>query len=95
MESRRFSTQRLEDYFILAGGIALALALRVSLMNFTTLDFHDFHGAWYDFIRNNGGVWALRSSFSNNTPLYQYLLVAANYAGLSALHSGQADSHLL
>ena len=85
MESRRFSTQRLEDYFILAGGIALALALRVSLMSFTTLDFHDFHGAWYDFIQNNGGVWALRSSFSNNTPLYQYLLVAANYAGLSAI----------
>jgi len=85
MKSHRFSTQQLEDYFILAGGIALALALRASLMNFTTLDFHDFHGAWYDFIQNNGGVWALRSSFSNNTPLYQYLLVAANYVGLSAI----------
>ncbi len=85
MESHRFSPRRLEDYFILAVGIALAVALRASLLNFTTLDFRDFHGTWYDFIQNNGGVWALKSSFSNNTPLYEYLLVAANYAGLSAI----------
>ena len=87
MVSRRFSAWPREDYFILGGGIALAIALRVSLLDFTTLDFRDFHSAWYDFIRNNGGVWALRSSFSNNTPLYQYLLVAANTAGLSALQA--------
>ena len=87
MVSRRFFTWPLEDYFILAGGMALAIALRLSLLDFTTLDFRDFHGVWYDFIRNNGGVWALRSSFSNNTPLYQYLSVAANYAGLSAIQA--------
>jgi Gpi18-like mannosyltransferase len=87
MASRRLSTQRLDDYLILAGGLALALALRASLLNFTTLDFYDFHGAWYDYIRDHGGVLALGRAFSNNTPLYQYLLVAAYYAGLSALHA--------
>lgn len=87
MTSRRLSTQQVEDYLILAGGLVLALALRASLLSFTTLDFYDFHGAWYNFIHNNGGLWALRSPFSNNTPLYQYLLVAAYYAGLPALHA--------
>ena len=87
MGQHRFSLKQFEDYLILAVGILLALALRASLLNFTTLDFRDFHGAWYDFIQKNGGVWALKYSFSNNTPLYQYLLVAANYAGLSAIQA--------
>jgi len=32
-------------------------------------------------------VGALKYSFTNNTPLYEYLLVAANYAGLSPIHA--------
>lgn len=87
MERDRVSFKPLEDYFILVIGLLLALALRASLLNFTTLDFRDFHGAWYDFIQKNGGVWALKYAFSNNTPLYLYLLVAANAAGLSALQA--------
>lgn len=87
MERDRASFKSLEDYLILATGVLLALALRVSLLNFTTLDFRDFHGAWFNFIQENGGVWALKYPFSNNTPLYLYLLVAAHYAGLSALQA--------
>ena len=87
MGQHRLSLKRFEDYLIVAVGILLALALRVSLFNFTTLDFRDFHGAWYDFIQKNGGVWALKYPFSNNTPLYQYLLVAASYTRLSALQA--------
>lgn len=51
MEPRRFSLKQFEDDLILAIGILLAVALRASLLNFTTLDFRDFHGTWYDFIR--------------------------------------------
>lgn len=87
MEQDRASFKPRDEHLILAIGLLLALALRVSLLNFTTLDFHDFHGAWYDFIQKNGGVWALKYPFSNNTPLYLYLLVAANYAGLSAIQA--------
>jgi Gpi18-like mannosyltransferase len=85
MKKSRISFKSLEDYLIVAVGVLLALALRASLLNFTTLDFRDFHGAWYDFVQKNGGIWALKYTFTNNTPLYEYLLVAANYAGLSAI----------
>ena len=37
MGLRRFFTWPREDYFILAGGIALAIALRASLLDFTTI----------------------------------------------------------
>lgn len=83
----RVSLKPLEDTIILVLGLLLAVALRASLLNFTTLDFRDFHGAWYDFIQQNGGVGALKYPFSNNTPLYLYLMVAANYAGLSAIQA--------
>ena len=83
----RVSQELFEDYLILVIGLFLAIALRASLLNFTTLDFRDFHGAWYAFIQEHGGVRALKYPFANNTPPYLYLLVIANYAGLSAIQA--------
>lgn len=87
MEPQPASHRPFEDYLILIVGIILAIALRVSLVNFETLDFREFHGAWYEFIQNNGGLLALKYPFSNNTPLYQYLLVLASYFNLSAIQA--------
>src|SRR3990172_3814981 len=88
MGQRRFSPRPFEDYLILAVGIVLAVALRASLLNFTTLDFRDFHGTWYDFIQKNGGVWALRNSFSNFSYfpfLFGYEMIPFRYLALVLL----------
>lgn len=79
--NNRQSAQRwqLEDRLILIVGIALAVLLRFSLRDFESADFRNATGPWYDFIRANGGFQALRHNFTNYTPLYSYLLIAAVY----------------
>jgi len=68
-----------EDGLILAVSVILALALRLSMLPLETLDFRDFFGPWYEFIRMNGGLLALKYPFSNNTPVYLYLMVLASF----------------
>jgi len=68
-----------EDELILVGGAVLALALRLRLLPVETLDFRDYFGPWYEFIRTNGGFLALKFPFSNNTPVYLYLMVLASF----------------
>ena len=78
-----------EDILILAGGSILALALRFSLLPVETLDFHDFFGPWYEYIRANGGFLAIGQPFYNNTPVYLYLVAVASYlySGIPAVYA--------
>jgi len=52
--------------------ICLAIALRLVLFSHQTSDFRNFLQPWYEYIRDNGGFWALGADFSNYTPLYLY-----------------------
>jgi hypothetical protein len=72
---------------VLGVGILLAIALRLSLFDFTSADYHRFLSPWYDFIVNNGGFSALKYDFSNYTPPYLYLLTLAGYLPLPKLYA--------
>ncbi len=69
-----------------AGGVLLALVLRLSLWNFETTDFTIYSGPWQDYIIGHGGWRALRDNFGNYTPPYLYLLVIGTYLPLSKLY---------
>lgn len=59
-----------------------ALFLRYSLIDFQTADYTYYLSPWYDFITNNGYVYALNTKFADYTPPYLYLLVLASLSGL-------------
>jgi Gpi18-like mannosyltransferase len=68
-------------------GIFLALALRLSLFDFESMDYQWSFGPWYDFIVSIGGPSALRYEFSNYAPPYLYLLTLATYLPLPKLYA--------
>jgi Gpi18-like mannosyltransferase len=70
-----------------AGGIILAILLRILLFDFETLDYQNFLSPWYDFIKENGGFPALGKDFSNYSPPYLYLLLLAVYLPLKKLYA--------
>src|SRR5450432_1819262 len=65
--------------------IIAAVVLRVSLYNVQTSDYTVFLSSWYDFIKNNGGFAAFKSSFSNYNVPYLYLLALTTYLPISKL----------
>jgi len=81
---------------ILIAIICTALILRLSLIQFRSIDFEVHTGPWYEFIVNNGGFKALKFPFSNHNVPYQYLLVIVYYIfpGLSALVATKVNSIL-
>ena len=64
---------RIDDAIILAITVALALLLRWSLLGFESRDFTLYFNPWYATIKQQGFA-ALRTGFSNYTPLYLYCL---------------------
>ena len=62
-----------------------AIVLRVALYNVQTSDYTFFLSSWYDFIKNNGGFAAFKSSFSNYNVPYLYLLALTTYLPISKL----------
>ena len=62
---------------VLGLGIFLAMALRFSLFDFTSMDYQIFLRPWYEFIVSYGGLGALGYDFSNYSPLYLYFLTLA------------------
>jgi Gpi18-like mannosyltransferase len=72
---------------ILGLGIILAVALRLTLFAFTSVDYREFLSPWYDFIVGHGGGNALQYGFSNYSPLYLYLLTLSTYLPLPKLYA--------
>jgi Gpi18-like mannosyltransferase len=72
---------------VLGLGIFLAVALRLSLFDFTSVDYRRFLSPWYDFIVGYGGFSALQYDFSNYSPLYLYLLALSTYLPLPKLYA--------
>ena len=61
------------DWLIVAAGLALAAALRYSLLDFKSIDFLNYTKAWYNTLKA-GGFSAFSQSFSNYNVPYLYLL---------------------
>ena len=72
---------------VLGLGIFLAIALRLSLFDFESVDYQRFLSPWYDFIVGYGRFGALKYDFSNYSPLYLYLLTLSTYLPLSKLYA--------
>jgi Gpi18-like mannosyltransferase len=62
---------RYENAILVAIGIALAVLLRYSLLDFESRDFTVHFSGWYDTIRQQG-FRALKTDFANYPPLYLY-----------------------
>lgn len=58
---------------IILAGVLLALAIRASLLNFSSLDFQTVLRNWYNALLNSG-FRALGGDFYNYSPAYMYLL---------------------
>jgi Gpi18-like mannosyltransferase len=76
----------LEDFFFATVCIALALALRLSLFSYETLDYHNFLSHWYDHLQENG-FEGFKARFSDYTPPYLYLLWLATHLPLPKLYA--------
>src|SRR5271157_2671373 len=61
------------DFVIIATGLALAIAIRYSLLNFQSVDYIVYTRHWYAFIKAHG-FSAFGQDFSNYNPPYLYLL---------------------
>jgi len=66
---------RIQSGLILSIGLAMALLLRISLLEFESADYLWHTSKWIEFIRQNGGLRAFRFPFSNYAPSYLYLLL--------------------
>jgi Gpi18-like mannosyltransferase len=67
-------------------GVLLAIALRISLLDFKSIDFFHYTKGWYNTIRDQG-FQAFHADFYNYNPPYLYLLylVFRFFPGLSAV----------
>jgi Gpi18-like mannosyltransferase len=76
----------LPDFVIALVGIGLALALRLSLLEFKSIDYFNYTKVWYNTLKT-GGFYAFGQSFSNYNLPYLYLLylVARFLPGVPAL----------
>lgn len=61
------------DALFLAAGLVLAVALRLTLLDFRSLDYYASLKPWYNTIRD-GGFGAFATAFSTYNPPYLYIL---------------------
>lgn len=76
-----------EDLVWWAIGLALALALRLSLFGFQSGDYVSHLELWYDYIQSHGGFAALGDNFTNYTPPYLYLVWLATKLPVEKLYA--------
>ncbi|MCX7749401.1 MAG: hypothetical protein N2645_21285 [Clostridia bacterium] len=58
----------------LAAVLIIGLAVKGSMINFVSGDYYHFLSKWYDFIKGNGGFFALKTDFADYAPAYLYFL---------------------
>lgn len=71
---------------LMALPIALALFLRVMLLDHVTLDYQDFLSKWVEYFRQNGGLAALKDPVGNYNVPYLYMLSVLSYLPISDLY---------
>jgi Gpi18-like mannosyltransferase len=65
--------------------VLVAVAARVAMFRYQSMDYVGALKGWYDFIASNGGFRALRYHFSDYNVPYLYLLAALTYLPIPAL----------
>ncbi len=71
--------RRHENWLIVGFSLILAVVLRLTVFSAENLDLTNFVFAWYRYIRNFGGVLALKENLGDYTPLYLYMITIATY----------------
>ncbi|HTW08945.1 MAG TPA: glycosyltransferase 87 family protein [Acidimicrobiales bacterium] len=64
--------------------VVVALAVRTIFVKYETGDYATFYG-WYEFIKQHGGLHALKYNFANYNEPYLYLLSLVSYTSLAPL----------
>jgi Gpi18-like mannosyltransferase len=70
------------EWSLIIGIVLLALMVRKYLLPIHSPDYNVYLSPWYDFIKNHGGIQALKYNFSNYNEPYLYLLVIATHLPL-------------
>jgi Gpi18-like mannosyltransferase len=65
--------------------VGFAVAVRVAMFRYQSMDYLTSLSRWYEFIAGNGGFRALRYEFANYNVPYLYLLAALTYLPIPAL----------
>ena len=65
--------------FILIVAFAAGCYVRISLRNYISPDMWNYLYPWYDEIKNNGGLSALRQQVGNYNVLYQFIIALFTY----------------
>ena len=68
---------------IAAAAMLIGIGLRLSFLDYETTDVPVYLGPWYEFARRHG-LGALGTGWTNYTPLYGYLLIAASWFDAAA-----------
>lgn len=79
-----------EKHFMAIGFIAitiLALILRISLFKFETGDYLVFLKNWFDYLKSNGGFWALKSYPGDYNAPYMTIMSLLTYLPINSLYS--------
>lgn len=71
---------------LIAFPVALALFLRILLLDHMTLDYQDFLSKWVEYFRQNGGFTALKDPVGNYNVPYLYMLAVLSYLPLPDLY---------
>lgn len=70
------------EWILIGGILVVALLMRKYLLPIRSHDYNVYLSYWYDFIKNHGGLLALKYNFSNYNEAYLYLLVVATHLPL-------------
>lgn len=81
-------------YLLVLAGlvIALAFAVRLSLVRYETSDYILYYRKWFDFVVSHGRFGALKYEFSDLNAPYRYVVVLLSYSPFSPLASMKAFS---
>ena len=72
--------------FIITLIVVAAIAVRLGLFDYETLDYKNFLTNWVTFFKNNGGFSALKYSVGNYNIPYLYFLAAFSYSSVRDLY---------
>jgi Gpi18-like mannosyltransferase len=64
-----------------------SLLLRISLLDFESLDYKMYLSQWYDHLARQGAWNGLKDDFSNYAPLYHYFLALATLVPIPKLYA--------
>ncbi|MDO4535942.1 MAG: hypothetical protein Q4B63_09055 [Clostridium perfringens] len=78
-----------ENRYILFIGIIsiIAIIIRYSFFNIVSADYTYFLKDWFDILKSNGGIFAIKDHIGNYTAPYMYILAILTYLPIKSLYS--------